>query len=413
MLQFSSCVKTKLKHILKEKGNEYIKTYGDTLSPYIISLILTVMNCCTKRNGYRSFFCPHCQSIKRVPFSCKKRLCPSCSQWANHRFATNFSQRMLPVTHRHLTMTIPRILWSIFHDDPDKQRLLVKASFETIQRIMRIYLHVDVRPGALCVLHNFGRDLKKNCHVHMIVTEGGEFDGRWYKFTYFPFEKRGRAYTTINALWRDNVLEALRVSLPRTQRNNRFLNAIKRKYPDGFYVFGDTNSRIKTNRTAYNKAKYITRYVRHPPISDRRIKFYDGENVTIWYDQPSTQKRYEVTFPVLEFIDRVVMHMPKNKFHMVVYYGLYSPRYMNSPVIQMIFTLSGDVKDPKKLTWRESIIIYSGQDPLACKYCGMEMIEVCIVYKRRDKLKVKYHLMVDDLSAIDYPDENRYVNKLG
>jgi hypothetical protein len=406
-------VKPKLKHILKENGKEYIRTYGDRLSPYVITVLLAVMNCGTNRNGYRSFFCHHCHNIKRVPFSCKKRLCPSCSQWANHRFANNFAQRMLPVTHRHLTMTIPRMLWDIIHDDPDKQRLLVQASYKTIQQIMRIYLKVEVRPGALSVLHNYGRDLKKNCHVHMIVTEGGEFNGEWYKFTYFPFVKRGRVYTTINSLWRDNVLETLRLSLPRTERNQRFLRAILRKYPNGFYVFGDNSSRIKTNRSAFNKAKYITRYVRHPPISDRRIKSYNGQNVTIWYDQPSTLERIEVTFSVLEFIDSIIVHLPKNRFHMVVYYGLYSPRYINAPVVQMIFTISGDVKDPKKLTWRESIMLSTGQDPLACKYCKEEMIFVCIVYQWKRRLKVKYHLMVDDLSAIGYPDENSFVRKLG
>jgi hypothetical protein len=98
---------------------------------------------------------------------------------------------------------------------------------------------------------------------------------------------------------------------------------------------------------------------------------------------------------------------------MVVYYGLYSPRYINAPVVQMIFTISGDVKDPKKLTWRESIMLSTGQDPLACKYCKEEMIFVCIVYQWKRRLKVKYHLMVDDLSAIGYPDENSFVRKLG
>jgi hypothetical protein len=310
-------------------------------------------------------------------------------------------------------MTIPRMLWEIIHDDPKKQRALVQASFKTIQQIMQIFLKVNVRPGALCVLHNYGRDLKKNCHIHMIVTEGGLFNGEWYKFTYFPFVKRGRVYTTINALWRDNVLEALRLSLPRTEKNQRFLRAVRRKYPGGFYVFGDKTSRIKTNRSAYNKAKYITRYVRHPPISDRRIKSYDGEDVIIWYNQPSTQERIEVTFPVLEFIDRVVMHLPKNRFHMVVYYGLYSPRYINTPVVQMIFTISGDIKDPKELTWRESIMLSTGRDPLACKYCKEEMIFVCIAYQWKRRLKVKYYLDADDLSAIEYPDENSFASKLG
>jgi hypothetical protein len=30
-----------------------------------------------------------------------------------------------------------------------------------------------VVPGAICVLHLFGADLKLNLHVHVLVTEGG------------------------------------------------------------------------------------------------------------------------------------------------------------------------------------------------------------------------------------------------
>lgn len=407
-------MKPKLKHILKDKSDGFIKTYGEELPPYVITVLLTVINCCTNRNGYRSFYCYHCQQIKRIPFTCKKRLCPKCSQWANHHFAVNFVQRMLPVTHRHITWGIPGDLWRMFHDNPHLRRLLIKASYTTVQQVMRTYLPVDdIMPGALCVLHNFGRDLKRNCHIHMIVTEGGMWLGEWYPFTYFPFEKKGRVHTTINQMWRDNVLEVLRLELPRTEKNARFLAGLKKRYPNGFYVHSDKKCRIKCNRSAYNKAKYITRYVRHPPISDSRIESYDGEEVTFWWEQPSTKERHHVTLPVMEFIYRVVIHLPESGFKMMVYYGLYSPKYINEPSVQMIFTMTGDAIDPKKLTWRESILIYTGRDPLICDSCGAEMIEVCIVYKRRDKLRVKYHLLVDDLSAIGYPDENSYAGKFG
>jgi len=156
-----------------------------------------------------------------------------------------------------------------------------------------------------------------------------------------------------------------------------------------------------------------SRYVRHPPISDKRMSSYDGDDVTFLWDHPSTNVRHYVTLPAIEFIYRVVIHLPETGFKMIVPYGLYSPKYVNKPTVQAIFMISGKVVDPKKLTWRESIMIFTGRDPLACSCCGREMIEVCIVYKRRDKLKVKYHPMVNDLSAIGYPDENWYARKLG
>jgi len=307
---------------------------------------------------------------------------------------------------------MPKMLWEIFHDNPKLQKLLIKAAYTTIRQAMCTYLPVHIMPAAMCVLHNFGRDLNKNCHVHTIVTEGGMYEGKWYRFTYFPFVKNGKIHTTINEIWRDNVLDILRLSLPRTEKNAMFLGAVRRKYPKGFYVYGPKESRIKTNRTAYNKAKYITRYVRHPPISDNRISSYDGELVTFWYDHPSTGIRYHHTLPVLEFIHGVVMHMPEKGFNIVVSYGLYSPSYVKKPMVQTIFSVSGEVVNPKDLSWREMMILQNGTDPLACPYCNERMIEVCIVYKRRDKLKVGYYLFMEDLDVIEYPDEWEYVENL-
>lgn len=386
--------------------------YGTKVSPYAISVLISVMNCCTPRNGYRSFFCVHCKVIKRIAFTCKKWLCPTCSVWASRKFAINFVQRMLPVTHRHLTMSIPDMLWGMFHDDNKLQKILIKASYETVRQMMVMYLHVDVMPGAMCVLHNFGRDLKKNCHIHLIVTEGGMFEGIWHGFSYFPFERKGWVHTTINELWRDNVLELLRLSLPRTRSNERFLTGILHRYPNGFYVYGPSESRIKSNRKAYKKARYITRYVRHPPISDSRISEYDGENVTIWYDHPSSGVREYVTFSVLDFMYRVIIHLPDKGMHVVVNYGLYSPMYVRKVVVQSIFDTTGEVIDPRGLSWRSSMILSTGVDPLSCSFCNREMLEVYLVYKCSNGLQPKCMLLADDLFAIDYPSEDDYITSL-
>lgn len=116
---------TTLTYILQDKGHKFIKRYGGKMSIYLITVLQSVMNCCSDRNGYRSFFCVECKHVKRIPFTCKKRLCPKCSQWANRRFAINFVQRMLPVTHRHLTMSIPDRLWGIFHSNRKLKKLFI------------------------------------------------------------------------------------------------------------------------------------------------------------------------------------------------------------------------------------------------------------------------------------------------
>lgn len=43
-------------------------------------------------------------------------------------------------------------------------------------------------PGMVVALHTFGRDLKWNPHIHMLITEGASSRfTQWKKFKYFPF----------------------------------------------------------------------------------------------------------------------------------------------------------------------------------------------------------------------------------
>jgi len=272
---------------------------------------------------------------------------------------------------------------------------------------------MDVMPGAMCVLHNFGRDLKENCHIHMLVTEGGLYLGEWVQFTYFPFMKQGYIHTTVNEVWRDNVLEILSNTLEATEINKRFIEGFKRRYPKGFYVHGDKESRVKCNRSAYGKAKYITRYVKHPPISDSRIVSYDDKSVTFWYDRPSTMKRSYLTMPTMDFIKNVLIHLPEKGFNMIVYYGLYSPRYIPKAKVQTIFPIadssSKPVIDPKSLSWRQKMIMQNGVDPLCCHRCNREMVFVCLVCKGRDGFSIIHKLIKEDEWAIDYPGEAEFI----
>lgn len=371
-----------------------------------IESLQKAIQCGTEENGYQSYFCVECETVHRIRFSCKTRLCSKCGEKANETFAERFVRRMLSVTHRHIVFTIPDILWGIFHSDSKLQHGLSRGAKQSIEKTMRLYLGRDVTPGCMAVLHNFGRDLKENCHVHMIVTEGGmDETGFWHRFTYFPFEKRGRIHTTLNQIWRDEVLELLRTHLPRTQANHRFLMGLKKRYPNGFYVNGPSKSRIKTNRGLRKKAVYITRYVKHPVISDSRIMSYDGSNVELWYQHPSTGEKKTQAMPVMEFIHAVLNHLPEKGFRAVTYYGLYSPNYPQKVQFQAVFTTWGDVADPLSLDWRESAYLKTGRDPIHCPICKRKMVLVSAVYKKNGDFIVCYYLSIYDRMAIHYPDD--------
>jgi hypothetical protein len=382
------------------------------MRPVEREVLKKTIHCGTEYNGYQSYFCTACEVAHHILFSCKTRLCGWCGAKANEKFADAFVRRMLPVSHRHITFTMPRELWPIFHRNAALQQELSRAAFRAVKNAVVLALGLMITLGCMNVLHNFGRDLKDNCHVHMIVTEGGsDKDGNWVRFTYFPFVKGGRIKYTLNEVWRDEVLELLRRNLPKTPGNDRFIEGFRKRYPGGFYVNSPSEARIKTSKSLKKKARYITRYVKHPVISDSRLVRYDGRMVEFWYDHPSTGVRRTVVMSVMEFISAVLRHIPEKHFRAVTYYGLYSPNFPQIVRYQSVFDSEGEPLDPFLLSWKERMYLQTGHHPDICRMCGREMVLVAAVYWKNGDLKACYHLGFQDRAAIHYPDNEMWLSR--
>lgn len=82
---------------------------------------------------------------------------------------------------------------------------------------------------------------------------------------------------------------------------------------------------VRAKDTINNKKgiKYIGRYIRHPAVAESRIKSYDGEEVTFWYEDDDKVKHW-VTMSVEEFISAVIDHIPEKQFKTIRHYGVYS-----------------------------------------------------------------------------------------
>lgn len=344
-------------------------------------------------------YCPKCDESKTIYFSCKSSYCPYCGKKANKIFVQKFVDKMLPVTHRHLTMTMSSKLWKIFQENPQLQKKLIKTSFTTVEETMYIFTKKKLVPGGLGVIHTYGKDLKINCHVHLIVTEGGYIKGtkEWESFTYFPFEKRGKVWKTMNQIWMDNVLKLLEDFLPRTHNNRVYIDNFRKTYKNGFYIYGPTKERIKTNKSKRTKAKYITRYVKHPIISDHRIVDYDNKTVTFWYHDQFKRKKF-VRMDTLQFMFNVIKHIPPKNFRLVNFYGIYANSYKDKVVIvQTVFDNDGNFVDPKDLPKDK------GKRITRCPDCNSKCMDVYLVLYVRDKMSYRILTLTPYFVLIELP----------
>jgi len=73
--------------------------------------------------------------------------------------------------------------------------------------------------------------------------------------------------------------------------------------------------------------KYISRYLGRPVIATSRIDDYDGENVTFHYTRHEDNKTVTETIPALDFIQKLIVHIPEKHFKMLRYYGVYAKHH--------------------------------------------------------------------------------------
>ena len=90
----------------------------------------------------------------------------------------------------------------------------------------------------------------------------------------------------------------------------------------------------------------------------------------------------EETIPALEFIEKLIQHIPDKHFKMIRYAGLYARhRDIDKHLVRAISHEKHSVfKDFNK--WRHAILIAFGYDPLKCQ-CGITMLFLELYFKHK------------------------------
>ncbi len=216
------------------------------------------------------------------------------------------------------------------------------------------------------VLQTYGADMKNNPHVHCIVTEGG-FDRKWnWIHTYYM------PYKFWRKKWQYKLLTMLKKELPKCRETNVFIDMLFKNYPEGFVINGE---RRFEKGEGWNMARYIGRYVKHPPIAESRITAFDGKQVTFWYKDSETKQKKTIIMDKFDFIQLLLSHIPEKNFKIVRYVGIYSRRGYRHRQTEFH---EGEIVHIKR-SWREEIKKTFDYDPILCPDCNieMELIDIC------------------------------------
>lgn len=360
-------------NILQEIFSEHYEEMKLTLHPResVIENVDKMLNCGDPSFGGAMYGCPQCGKLKFVPFRCHSRFCPTCGNKYAMERTTSMSFKLIKAQHRHCVFTIDDNLRQFFLDD----RSLLNCLFHSVSSVLLTMFHKENKsknftPGFVMVLHTFGRDLKWNPHIHCLVSECGISDDGFGKtFSHFN-------YTFMRNAFRTALLNELESKLGSSFKSVKA--KCYREHKDGFYVYAKPNKCDPAVVT-----KYIGRYLGRPVIATSRIDNYDGINVTFHYNRHEDEKYVQETIPALEFIERLIQHIPEKHFKMIRYGGLYARhRKVDEKVFKAI------PKEKHQILrsfneWRTAILYAFGYDPLKCPDCGKTMLFQELYYKHR------------------------------
>lgn len=372
--------KIKLKDIFNEYWNDFLtfaKSNNIKLRDVVLKEVDRIICCGSLSEGYYTYVCKDCDKVHYSPFHCHSRFCPSCGIKSILVKSNKILKMLIKYKHRHVVFTIPEELRPLFR----KHRkncidILFDSVNDTINYIVKSATrkyeqNEDYVPGFISTLHTFGRDLKWNPHIHVILAECVLGKNTIYKPLFIPYEQIRKSFQNI-------LLKNL---------ENHFgkptFRALKNKIyshtQDGFYIYAKHNP-LADIRIAVS---YVIRYHGRPAIAESRILSMDNMTITFWYDRHEDGKRVVESLHVFEFFKRLIVHIPDEFSNTIRYYGFY-----NKPLRQfnkMLKLFSDNYFKAREClnNWRNRLRYYFNYDPLICKYCGKKMQLLSITVKSR------------------------------
>ena len=392
----------KIREIFLDNDNWYnfYNEHKPLIRDAIVENVVKIISCCTDALGFHLMECPKCGNQRKIPHSCKSKLCSSCGKKASDQWIKTNLEELPESTWQHITFTLPQEFRDFFWCN---REILFDAIFPIPAQIITEYaLKKFIIPGIFVALHTFGRNMKKNVHFHLSVTLGGLSIclSEWISDLYIH-------HVPIKAWWKARVCSVFRnlyksgnLILPPGLRHlkkyasfNSWLDTIYKK--DWVVHLSKPSSDHKRN------VEYLGRYIQRPPIGETRICDYDGETVEFDFLDHHTGDYQKEKLPVMEFIKRLICHIHDKHFKVIRYYNWLSNRSRGKllPVVRRLLGIEYGKNLIFKVTWRQMILKIYKEDPVICKSCNCEMILVGYEFPPSINILAATHNMVAELKA--------------
>lgn len=365
--------------ILEENWDRCYSEHKDEVDKYRSNAdkeINKVIDCYNKDLGCTAYECPECHDVIFVGNTCKSRMCSSCGYKYKMERVDNIVNSSYKCKHRHLVFTIPKELRKYFFDF-SLINILFEAVNLTIQSVIndekfnktkknskrkkKYKSKIKWTPGFFAFLHTYGRDLKWNPHIHVLIAEmklGNNLTNK--TVSYFNYDALSKRFQT-------NLLKLLSKKLGSSFDEEMRQSYINHK--NGYYVYAEP----KEHASLREGIEYVTRYCGRCAISENRIVDYDGKNVTFCYNAHEDESYHEITVTAQEFIMMLLRHLIPSQLKIIRYYGFYRKKHAFHDRMVMLVEREKIPVKKQLLKYDMSILKSFNRLPLNCPHCDCKM----------------------------------------
>ena len=364
-----------IKQLLLSNQNwwRFYEKYKSRIRPAITTCIVKLLSCKNIVRGYREYQCsnPNCSHTKRVPFTCKCKGCSSCGKKSTEIWLQKQKQILPNTSWQHITLTMPCELWDFFWYN--RQLIGLVASIAA-NCVLTMAKKRKLIVGIFIAIHTFGRDLKRNIHIHLSVTLGGlSEDLLQWKPMFFH-------QATLMRIWRYQIVSLFRkmqtqLIIPTPIKEQISANFSFNKFLDRLYQKTWIVDCAKPSPDFKKNLSYLSRYIKRPPIAESKLREYYGDNVIFSYLDHVTKTFRNFTLTIEQFIARFIQHIPDKNVRMIRYYGFLSNR-TRGELLPIVYKLLNQEKlNQKSLPGFVELMQKNfGFNPLKCILCGHQLI---------------------------------------
>jgi len=332
--------------VVEQQIEEFLRVYPERfaarhgpLRPVIERVLRRFLRCGLVEHGFARLWCPTCRTNVLCPFSCRGRaFCPSCEEKKKQLlWAEWLGEEVLePVPHRHVVLTMPRLLRGIFRKRRKLLLDLSQCAAEAVAEYMRRPVAANARPGIVVPIATAGDLLQWHPHAHLLVSDGAFSDDG----TFHPVETWDGE--TLMKLFRERLLA--RLILRHAISNELARKLLAWRHP-GFSAHVGAAIPFEDKKAIEDVASYIVR----SPLSLKKLVYLDGRKAVLYRSRmnPFLGRNFEAMGP-LEWLARVADHIPDPGQHRTHFYGHYDNRVRGAQTSEDVESQRPEEERPSK-----------------------------------------------------------------